>query len=548
MALAPQHVIDSWYLNKNCFIYKNFDYIFKNQLWDKSHKKPGGFSVCPYFWMSILVGFLFMRLLFVPIIRIAKFITVSCFMSPIDTMLRKALSKLIGNEVGDLPEGIGFAFAFILTGAISGIAFLLAALYGFYFEEVHGQRAVISLSFWLMTSGLLALLAHGINCMFNRSSNRCKTEYYVYGWAALAVILSLAFCSSAFIGSIVYIVGSILGAIATILTGIFGVIYIAVGWIAKQILAGLTISALGIPVWAVLTGIAVVTLLLEKAYPQDPIVLEEDSRQKWENLLYTYLIKEFKGSLKEYVYLKSYFPTNEKAELARGSIFANKYIPRIVRHIANSQLKPWLLELSQSDYRSTMRAINKGALIRRYFPSDKMYDYMEKVRSTTFSFCLYDARDYFEKYLKEEMDNDVERCLAEMKEAEEKRENGLCAKFTNAISILLYPMTRGFNRVCTKLFVGIENVWTYSLVILKARKQGVCPYVMFEAPPIVHDDDDDETPSNSTSDVLDGALEELKNVCDSYVGRFPALEISDLKADMTKDKNIEEKDEEEDSK
>ncbi len=51
--------------DKNGFIYKNFAYIFQNPLWNAA-EVPKGFWICPYYWMSLLVGFFFMRLFFVP--------------------------------------------------------------------------------------------------------------------------------------------------------------------------------------------------------------------------------------------------------------------------------------------------------------------------------------------------------------------------------------------------------------------------------------------------------------------------------------------------
>ena len=55
--LIPEHIVEQWYV-KTHPIYKSFAFIFQNPLWQK--RVPQGFSVCPYFWMSVL-SFLLLR-------------------------------------------------------------------------------------------------------------------------------------------------------------------------------------------------------------------------------------------------------------------------------------------------------------------------------------------------------------------------------------------------------------------------------------------------------------------------------------------------------
>src|SRR3954465_9064402 len=48
--LVKKSVVEQWYV-KTHPVYKNFAYMFDNPLWSKS--VPNGFSVCPYFWLSL---------------------------------------------------------------------------------------------------------------------------------------------------------------------------------------------------------------------------------------------------------------------------------------------------------------------------------------------------------------------------------------------------------------------------------------------------------------------------------------------------------------
>jgi hypothetical protein len=48
--LVKRSIVEQWY-KTNSWVYKNFSYLFQNPLWDVNI--PKGFSVCPYFWLSI---------------------------------------------------------------------------------------------------------------------------------------------------------------------------------------------------------------------------------------------------------------------------------------------------------------------------------------------------------------------------------------------------------------------------------------------------------------------------------------------------------------
>jgi len=63
--LVPLKIVEEWY-KPNHMIRKSFNYLFKNPLWEK--ETPRGFSVCPYFLMSILLSPLFRVFIVWPII------------------------------------------------------------------------------------------------------------------------------------------------------------------------------------------------------------------------------------------------------------------------------------------------------------------------------------------------------------------------------------------------------------------------------------------------------------------------------------------------
>lgn len=50
MPLVPSSVFSAWY-RRDSAVYRNFAFLFVNPLWQKSI--PGGFSLCPLFWLSL---------------------------------------------------------------------------------------------------------------------------------------------------------------------------------------------------------------------------------------------------------------------------------------------------------------------------------------------------------------------------------------------------------------------------------------------------------------------------------------------------------------
>jgi len=66
---AKEKTYEKWF-KQGHFIRRHFDYVYKNPLWDK--RVPVNFSLCPYFWMSILVGLIGLKMTLVPVVRLSK--------------------------------------------------------------------------------------------------------------------------------------------------------------------------------------------------------------------------------------------------------------------------------------------------------------------------------------------------------------------------------------------------------------------------------------------------------------------------------------------
>jgi hypothetical protein len=69
MALVSEKIYSRWF-EKNHWMYRQFSYLFDNPIWKRD--VPACFSLCPYFWLS-LVSFVLLRCLMVPLYVAARY-------------------------------------------------------------------------------------------------------------------------------------------------------------------------------------------------------------------------------------------------------------------------------------------------------------------------------------------------------------------------------------------------------------------------------------------------------------------------------------------
>jgi len=69
MPLVPEKTYLRWF-EPDSWMYQQFKYCYENPLWNRSI--PQGYSLCPYFWQSLIVGFILLRCVVVPTVMIAE--------------------------------------------------------------------------------------------------------------------------------------------------------------------------------------------------------------------------------------------------------------------------------------------------------------------------------------------------------------------------------------------------------------------------------------------------------------------------------------------
>ncbi len=189
MPLVPLNVVKTWY-RKDSFVYKHFSFWFKNPLWDND--VPNGFSLCPYFWLAIFslvffrpfVGCVLLFKAFIKLTHIGPFIKMT------DRFARKVLH---------LPSDSTFAAPTLLIGLIATLIIGVLAG-GAFIGSLYLAVGALCASFLFPLGLLIAWIACYIYIEENSyDSDRCKVEYYLLTGCLLALTMGAILNFSEFV-------------------------------------------------------------------------------------------------------------------------------------------------------------------------------------------------------------------------------------------------------------------------------------------------------------------------------------------------------------
>lgn len=183
MPLVSLNTVNRWY-KKDSWVYKNFTYLFKNPLWDKT--VPSGFSLCPYFWLALFALTLFR-------VFVYAILGVRLLSKPFGSLLEKTdgFFRRAFNCQVDVPA-VPTLVCTVLVGAFLGIVWVL-------FEGAsiiyHSYAASETLSAIILPIGLLIV---AIPCWMYYAEtkdlqDRCRVEYYLRIATIFAVVAALYF-------------------------------------------------------------------------------------------------------------------------------------------------------------------------------------------------------------------------------------------------------------------------------------------------------------------------------------------------------------------
>lgn len=502
--LVKKSIVENWY-KETSLVYKNFAYLFQNPLWKK--EVPNGFTVCPYFWMSMFSLFIFrpfvvspIKYVLLPLIHaIGKPAVVA------DEFLFKIAKRILqfnGSYVKGGGVGLGIVLvimAVAICGCLALIAFGVTSTYLAVCSTALGLFVFYSAASFI---GLLGVL--GLHKWITKTE--CKTMYYLVVWLALYVIATFVFIPTEAIsiaGNVLSAIGHGIGVTFSTLGTFFGFYLIGAfkfAWLfLKSLFAWQPITAFGLPWWVYIAAITFAGWISEKIFTHmalketttlaqtDPKALQSRFRRAWVNIFV------------ELLNTNSYWKTNKylgdiniddmfilRASLNyKNSLFHDAFEIMWGRQLDTLQTtyphipdeKNFLAEMRKnphwsSRYRFYTLSSKIGSTHPELPASIDEYAFLRELKKviTTDAHVMALANQYRED----------ERIRLENLEAKKNAwSHVMCLKVTTAIAGFVNTMTG-------KIWNGIKHIYTmtatlaaYLWMLIKAKKQGACPYFPF---------------------------------------------------------------------
>lgn len=494
--LIKRSIVERWY-QTDSWVYKNFAYLFKNPLWNKSI--PRGFTVCPYFWLSLISLFLFRPLVVSPVRYI--FMPIIGFLgkpaSAIDSTLFNIFIKMGLAKEQNRSEGMGLLFAFLFAIILASVGFVvwMLVLWLKKFYPFFTKNSVPGMfSFWATVSliGLLAMI--GLHKKLTDSA--CKVVNYLYLWFALFIV-----------SSIVFIPHQIKAGASIVAKFLWSEVIIGWSWIvdgshwvghiAWVVFTWIPIHVLYLPWWAYLLILTVFGYFADRilgffeqqiASPEEPLdetQFQERNRYLWTNLIFKTLMAD--------PYYKSgkIFYDPENYDVYDGSKFMDAacltYKDMILRKAVETLFSNELDELQKqhpNPSRFQMIAFKcNGSWLSRV-------EYLLDNTGVKFDYRTSDLRRIIASVTKTPqiaklLSEAIEILYKESTEINRRKEirknswsHQTCIKITHVLGRLA-------ESVGSKIKWTIVQVWTlmsYLWILVKAKKQGACPYFQFTEP------------------------------------------------------------------
>ena len=507
MAFVSESVIDRWFDPvENSWVYRGFCYLFQNPLWNK--KLPKGFSLCPYFWLSVFSWTLFRVFIFgvaYPIIGLGKLLYFM-FGKP---------AVVLNSKINDMAKDLALpALIVIILFAILAPAAIGIMLWWWTLGSAFLQTFVV-----LAAINLGILIPALIYTENNRYKTvRCRPLFYLLpvGLASMAILFIffpaqiLAALSTSGWGILVAIKGMCKFALTSLVFAIKWVgigIWFAIKWVGIGIWFALSYAIFGIAVglWLIALG-ALSTVLMKVVDVFDKKAVEKKAVDRsinayhWQSFAYNVFVRneEWIDDLTNKILWSSL-----KLGMINGKAREN-LARRIAQKIAldvifgmkwngsdSLEVPKELIGISQLDFEACQRGfVQRGESVpEQYY--DAVHKYFEKAYT---AINAIDVGEVGEKIVKS--DADIQRRMENYRhryEVAQKRE-ARCARNTEVIKrisskivkFLAFPLIVLWR--CFKTFINgvwfvlkeIGRLLVYLWIVLKHVKQGACPYRRFE--------------------------------------------------------------------
>ncbi len=424
MPLVPQSTVSAWYRNDS-FVYKNFRFLFKNPLWSKD--MPRGFSLCPYFWLSMFSLCIFRP--FVYMFLAAQFVSKKTGLSIVLSKCKKMLFKgcRFANEEDLSPI---YVLGIVLIIALCILSSISHSIYVSY-AEVHAIPAfILPLSLGLITIGCFIYTV--VKGDIGGCTNRCEVEWYSRVSAIICVGLAYWLMPSEFVAVIKDSVDMMKSIVAFFWNCIESIGW-GIGWIFTSIYGGIKFLC---------TKFASIFL-------SNTVVIISSVGFIVAVLIYSYIAAKF-----------NLFPEkkeekdDEKIDPIYGLIH-NVWLDRRVT-CPSSEFIKWA-KLYHTPIINDCHA--------------QKIDYSNFYETLITQYEIYWQKHY-----------ERERNEAKLRAERAAKRDARCKKVTKALSLAFTPIIMTIKwlwKITKAFFKNFVIFLAYMWELVKARKQGACPYLKF---------------------------------------------------------------------
>jgi len=516
--LVPENIVRQWY-HKNSWVYRNFEYLFKNALWSK--QVPEGFSVCPYFWLSLFSFFVFRPIVTAWSRALSPLFynTIGRPFASLDLFALRLLHRVVFSDRSELDDdsikkgmrGMGVAFFAAVLGVAILIVYGLSKLYLWYTYDVVESTLYI-VEFWSVAGGIILAIGAGMHALNRRRKGltRCRTEAYLYVWAVLVLVALCIFAPTEMKGLVlnlaagfVFVLKAIGGWLVTVFRGSVWGLWIVLVFVGHYLYIGFSYAPLGLPIPWWLYAVAAVLLLSSygwiverwiQKYEQhmDTQELRAYNRQRWVDFMSNLIWKD------HWVDLASSDNNEDRRKAFR------MMAPQIIRRATETYWKDQLdvlQECSPFYTKLQLKALKESKSVQLRVDMAWQDIPVDSVRVRLTSWVFHEdqlvnaiAQAKRDAALQRQFEEATTRFAAMRRRAEERLKRAADSpwhKACMATTTAILSVVKWFGRQIAQGAgaVAYGAVWAvkqfgifvvYMWMLIKAKKQKACPYFRFE--------------------------------------------------------------------
>lgn len=454
--LVSEETVLKWY-HSDHFIYKNFAFLFSNGLYQND--VPKGFSVCPFFWMSMFSLFLYRPILYPILWTTTKLIQKFAIIGRADAYLRRIWNFQNGSVSPLLVIlGVIFGCGLLLWGSI--------ILFGAYVTSMYFSLPIYHVLIWNTLFGLC--LTAGCAIWDDKHPySKCQPKYYIWTWALLTVIGLASFMPNELLHVCIGTIKGILGFIGWGLSKIGYFISWCFSGAHNTVTSNGVLLSWMVPAMLVYGGVVYYidskikkNPKFRKNYKDDYIYNIAKSIEDYHDMSYEFRhligIDWNNGDGNNFIGNYNFEIVSRFVELiCKDELEENKYIKPQYKYNSNNSLRDNLSSILPNITNDKINSIydihNHGDVFKSEWEQiGKEYSYL---------------KDVYEKYLER---------LEKKNEQKYARRNSmmkLCASITGFLAKMFSPIK--------SLFINIGVFFAFIWVLIVAKKKKACPYFQF---------------------------------------------------------------------